>query len=298
MSLHRSSSAPESSSTSSPSGAVGVTRDLSGAREAYAQKDINASKLYHSLKTTTASTAGAESGHQVGEGIALEHNLCNSACVGILAQCLLLSTGSNFLPASDVAIHITTKYLISGAVTTALVSGIALFIHNRRYKAHYQREREREEWELDAYKEGEILEMVELYESKGMTQQDANLVINKMANYPKFFVDVMMCEELEMKAPTNFGLYECFACTFVALISSLCVSSPFWLLNALGSNDTSYSFSMLENLTLTTYFIALLGFGIYKSQLDRNNDFRSFFELVLMGAVCVGVPRIIGMVTL
>ena len=53
----------------------GPSRDLSGARDAYAKKDVNASKLYHSLKKTTASTAGAEGGHQIGEDIALKHNL-------------------------------------------------------------------------------------------------------------------------------------------------------------------------------------------------------------------------------
>jgi hypothetical protein len=287
---------------SSPSPSTdGPTRDLNGAREAYAKKDVNASKLYHSLKTTTASTAGAETGHQIGEGIALKHNLCNSACVGILAQCLLLSTGSSFLPASDLAVHVMARYLISGAVTTALVGGIALYIHNRRYKAHYHREREREEWELDSYKDGEILEMVELYESKGMTQADATAVIRTMANYPKFFVDVMMVEELEMKAPTAFGVYEMFLCILVSLASSLTVSSPFWLLSTVAATTTEpsiQSFAALENLTTAVYFLALVGFGTYKSKLDHNADFRSFFEIVVMGIACVGVPRLVATYTL
>jgi len=45
------------------------------------------------------------------------------------------------------------------------------------------------------------VEMIDLYESKGMSREDAEVVIRRMAKYPDFFVDIMMIEELELQVP-------------------------------------------------------------------------------------------------
>ena len=42
--------------------------------------------------------------------------------------------------------------------------------------------------------------MIDIYESRGMSPQDAKLVIETMAKYKDFFVDVMMQQELELQA--------------------------------------------------------------------------------------------------
>lgn len=55
--------------------------------------------------------------------------------------------------------------------------------------------------EFDNSPEGEIEEMVDLYVSKGMSREDAQVVIERMAKYRDFFVDVMMIEELELQVP-------------------------------------------------------------------------------------------------
>ena len=62
-------------------------------------------------------------------------------------------------------------------------------------------ERKGEERELDNYPEGEIKEMVELYEERDMKKDDAILVVETMAKYRDFFVDVMMEEELKLNVP-------------------------------------------------------------------------------------------------
>ena len=48
---------------------------------------------------------------------------------------------------------------------------------------------------------GEIKEMVEIYTEKGMSKEDAELVITTMAKYKDFFVDIMMQQELELQVP-------------------------------------------------------------------------------------------------
>ena len=45
------------------------------------------------------------------------------------------------------------------------------------------------------------IEMIDIYVSKGLTSEDARLVIETMAKYENFFVDIMMQQELELQVP-------------------------------------------------------------------------------------------------
>ena len=66
---------------------------------------------------------------------------------------------------------------------------------------HIMNERRREAWELENYREGEIKEMIELYEEKGIEPKDAEVLVRVMAKYEDFFLDVMMLEEFGMQVP-------------------------------------------------------------------------------------------------
>lgn len=44
------------------------------------------------------------------------------------------------------------------------------------------------------------VQMIEIYMNRGMTKEDATLVIETMAKYKDFFVDTMMQQELDLQA--------------------------------------------------------------------------------------------------
>lgn len=44
-------------------------------------------------------------------------------------------------------------------------------------------------------------EMIDIYEERGMKRADATVVVETMAKYEQFFIDVMMKEELELQVP-------------------------------------------------------------------------------------------------
>ena len=68
-----------------------------------------------------------------------------------------------------------------------------------RAKAEYKKlEREREQWEFENNPEGEIEEMIDLYKDEGIEEEDAKMIITKMAKYKELFLDVMMVQELEL----------------------------------------------------------------------------------------------------
>ena len=89
----------------------------------------------------------------------------------------------------------------SNMFADALSMGMGDALSTVAANAAVMKERAREKWELENYKEGEISEMVDLYEEKGMSRSDAEIVIRTMAKYEDFFIDRMMVDELDLKVP-------------------------------------------------------------------------------------------------
>ena len=89
----------------------------------------------------------------------------------------------------------------SNILADALAMGVGEFLSSKAENEWILSERRREEWELENYPEGERREMVELYMDKGMSREDAENVIETLAKYKDFFVDIMMTQELGLQVP-------------------------------------------------------------------------------------------------
>jgi DNA damage-binding protein 1 len=93
--------------------------------------------------------------------------------------------------------------------TVLLISmGVGEFLSSKATNEWILSERRREEWEMENYPEGEIREMIDIYKSRGMTHEDATIVITTMAKYKDFFVDTMMQQELELQVPDEDHVQE------------------------------------------------------------------------------------------
>ena len=86
-------------------------------------------------------------------------------------------------------------------VADGLSMGFGDYLSSQAEFEYTRAEHKREKWELDNYPEGEKQEMVELYMKRGMTESDAQSVIEVMSKYKNFFLDVMMVEELGLLPP-------------------------------------------------------------------------------------------------
>ena len=90
---------------------------------------------------------------------------------------------------------------VANIIADAFAMGVGDTVSTWSYNEHVAQERKREEWELENFPQGEIEEMVDLYESRGLPREKAEEVIRVMAKYKDFFVDVMVREELGLEMP-------------------------------------------------------------------------------------------------
>lgn len=87
----------------------------------------------------------------------------------------------------------------ANVVANALTMGVGEYLSSRAHKEYVEAETRRELYEFKRDKLGEIKEMVNIFEAKGMNRLDAELVVKKMAQYEGFFINLMITEELGLQ---------------------------------------------------------------------------------------------------
>jgi len=185
-------------------------------------------------------------------------------------------------------------FSISSFEITALISIAFTFgyFHYQRIveqQCLYDNEKRREIWECDNYIEGEQKEMIELYTSRGLSKEDAETVIKILSSNKKFFVDLMMKEELQLIPPSSDPFYGAIATTFSILVTGLIPLLPIlnWkslaLFDMTMNNDTMMIFSL--SLSVITLFIL----GSTRTLFIVNKWWRSGLQSSITGLLCFGL---------
>ena len=175
------------------------SRNLQSARAAY--DSSNGPDSAASARAHRSPSIEVEAGHTPGNDINMAINS------GILKQATRGTLFSIILVALLHPIITTTTLLLQTISSFAAISGLVLYFislmdHTIKI-SKYDHERKREAWELRNYPKGEIDEIIELFEGRGVSSEDATYVVQRMAKYDEFFVDLMMAEELMMVKPLS-----------------------------------------------------------------------------------------------
>eukprot|EP00924_Labyrinthula_sp_SR-Ha-C_P015620 maker-scaffold_4-snap-gene-5.68-mRNA-1 protein AED:0.22 eAED:0.22 QI:60/1/1/1/1/1/2/737/293 len=172
----------------------------------------------------------------------------------------------------------------SNLLANAISMGIGDVVSTLAYHEHVLQERARECWELENYPEGEIEEMVDLYESKGLERSKAAEVIEIMARYKDLFLDTMVSQELGLVVPKEDE--DPYKEGFVTFLSFLVfggvplmgyVLAP-WLFD-ITEDDESFLFRLSCLLTMIVLFLL----GCCKSFFCSSRWWYSGTEFVLLG---------------
>lgn len=281
---------------------------LSQARLAYEVADIRASRLAHDQKKNggrsssnnnnnngtnddTNRGGATEEGHQKEGG--LVKPIIFGGLDGILTSFAIVAgaAGGNLSP------KVVLILGFSNIFADALSMGVGEFLSSKAENEWILSERRREEWELENYPEGEIQEMIEIYQAKGMSAADAQLVVTTMAQYKDFFVDIMMAQELELQVPDDdhvtasmregcvmFAAFAFFGA--LPLLGYVVIPSLF--------PDLSADFLFAAACVITG--VVLFFMGSIKSFVSCQHWFRAGLETLFLGGACATVAFTIGQV--
>lgn len=163
-----------------------ASRDLTLAKESYDTRDVEMSIKAHEAKTIESAT---EDHSGAGDYV---KSLVFGGLDGIITTFAIVAAvaGSGLSP--DVVILMGVANLLADGISMGLGDYLSEKAENRFVK----HERDREMWETNNFLDGEIKEMIEIYMNKGLSEEDASLIINTMVKYKDFFVDHMIVMEL------------------------------------------------------------------------------------------------------
>jgi len=254
-----------------------LSRSLDKAKAAYQSGDGEASRAAH------APGAGAGEPHKQG-GSSIK-SLVYGGLDGII---------TTFAVVAGVAgADLTTGIVLILGFANLFADGISMaigdFLSTRAETEYNEAERVREKWEVDNYPEGEKLELVELYQEKGIPEEDARQLVDILAKHPEAWVDVMMVEELgiveEQESPVRNALVTFFSFAifgFVPLVAYVLARVvPFLAAN------TFVVACVLTGLTL-------FGLGAQKVRITDKNWFVSGMEMLILGGVAAAAAYGIG----
>ena len=252
-----------------------LTRNLEKARRAFQERDIEAARTAH-LQPPEAHR------HEQGQYI---KSIIYGGLDGIITTFAVVAGVAGASLSAGVALILGVANLVADGLSMAVGDYLSTRAENE-YKAA---ERQREAWEVAHFPEGEKLEMIELYEKKGIARADAEAIAEIFAKHPKAWVEVMMVEELglvqEDESPLknavmtfiSFGLFG-----FLPLASFFVAPIIPWV--------KSHLFAAAALITGT----ALFGLGALKVRITGHSWVRSGLEMLMVGGLAAVAAYLIG----
>lgn len=175
--------------------------------------------------------------------------------------------------------------------------GMGDFLSSKAENDYTNEERKREAWECEHYIEGEIKEMVDLYVSKGMIEDDAQQMVGIMARYRDIFIDTMMVEELGLMPvdPADSPLKNGFVTLCAFLIFGCVPLASYVVAIAINpdhgiSSSLNTTFIVASCMTLATMFLL----GTLTSKFSPSKWYVSGAWIMINGGAAAGVAYLIG----
>jgi len=206
---------------------------------------------------------------------------------GIVSVFVTVAAASGTQTSILVALFLGLAKLFAGAISM----GIGDFLASGAELDVAVREKQREEWEVDNYLEGEVEEMVQLYIQKGVPENNARRIMQILSSNRKAFVSIMMAEELGIPPdalddkPWKHGLVN-FASFMAFGIVPLLI---FMISIGVGLSGIQ-TFALSIIVTATTLYLM----GLMQGVLTGANKIKSAFLTLGLGGITAAVGWFVG----
>lgn len=153
-----------------------------------------------------------------------------------------------------------------------------------------QKERKREEWEIEHMVESEKREIRDIYEKKGFTSDLLDEIVKVITSRKKVWVDTMMKEELGLiedgRRPLDTAASTMFGFVIIGIIPLI----PFLFIYLAGISLNSESFTYSVISTSVAFFLI----GIIKGKIVKKPLLRSGMTTLFVGGIAATAAYLVG----
>jgi VIT1/CCC1 family predicted Fe2+/Mn2+ transporter len=167
--------------------------------------------------------------------------------------------------------------------------GTGSYLSTKSEQEYYQKEWEREAWEVEHFPDGERAELIAEYATRGYTDDEARTLVEIQSREPKRWVKAMMIDELGMMEDVSNPLINALA-TFVAFVIAGSVPLIIYLLGLALTIPPEIRFPVSIALSA----LALFALGAAKVLVTKLNPIRSGLEMLIVGGLAAGVAYAVG----
>lgn len=257
-------------------------RDLELAKQAYSSNNKEQSKLVHSI-------ANATEQHKLGQGKYIK-SIVFGGLDGIITTFAIVAGVNGADLNADFVLVLGFANLLADGISM----GFGDAISSQAELDYESGEVKREKWEFDNFPEGEVKEMMEIYTSKGVSEEDARIILTTMSKYPDFFVEHMCVQELEIMAPSGD---ENPAIDGLVTFASFLVFGfvPLFAYIILYTVDVSSGVEFAVSCIFTVVTLFALGFvGAHLSGGTQAGKLRNALKTLANGVIAAGSAYLVG----
>ncbi len=172
----------------------------------------------------------------------------------------------------------------------SIAMGLGGYLAAKSDAEHYAKEREREKREVKEIPDEEKREVVQVFHSYGLSDEESEPIVEALAKHPQKWVDFMMRFELGLEKPDpKRALVSAFTIAVSYVAGGLIPLAPYIVADFV--KQMSVATALLLSVALT--LIALLVFGFIKGRFTGTRPARSALQTALIGSVAAGAAFLI-----
>ena len=260
---------------------MSFSKRVEDARKAFGKKDLQAARAAHDPAKIRRAAE-----HHGGTGSQYLGEMVYGGLDGIITTFAVVSGVAGAQLGANIILILGAANLFADGFSMAVGS----YLSTKSEQEYYQREKERESWEVDHFPEGERAELVEMYRSQGYSDEDAATLVTIKSKNRKRWIQAMMIEELEMLEDTSNPYYNALV-TLVAFVIAGSVPLLIYVIGLFAPVPAGAGFPT----SLVLSGLALFGLGAAKVLVTQHNPWRSGLEMMLVGGLAAGVAYLVGM---
>lgn len=259
---------------------TGPSKRLEEARQAFLKGDKQASAHAH---THNAITQAAE--YHGGAGSQYLGEMVYGGLDGIITTFAVV-TG---VAGAQLGTHVILILGLANLLADGFSMATGAYLSTKSEQEYYRKEWEREAWEVEHFPDGERMELIDVYLSRGYSEEDARQLVAIQSKEPTRWVNTMMLDELGMMKDESKPLLNALV-TFAAFVVAGSVPLLVYLFGLLVSIPQASTFPA----SLIMSAIALFGLGAAKVLVTKLNPIRSGLEMLIVGGLAAGVAYAVG----
>lgn len=259
---------------------MSINKRIDQAREAFEKRDLKASEKAHSRKAIVEARErhGGTSHQYIGD-------MVYGGLDGIITTFAVVSGVAGASLGSGIVLILGLANLFADGLSMAT----GAYLSSKSEREYYDRERERELWEIEQFPEGERLEMVEIYKEKGYSAEDAQTLIDIHSQDEELWLDEMMVQELGMLPDERKPILSALA-TLGAFTIAGAVPLIVYLLGLAVTVPAEFAFPIAIGLSA----LAMFGLGASKVFITERNWLQSGLEMLVVGGLAASVAYVVG----